>query len=308
MASQSSFSTKQLAQGLGWFSVGLGTAQVLMPRVVNRVVGVQPTAVNRQLMRFIGVRELGAAAGIFGTEPAPFLWSRVAGDSMDLALLMNALRSRHARRTVLVFASIVGVTALDVYAARLRARELATNATQERGPMEAKAAITIKADAQTLYDEWHSFERLPTFMYHLESVTQAGDGRSHWVAKGPASSKVEWDAEIVDDVPGRRISWKSTDGATVANSGSVRFEPAPGDQGTEMHVELTYSPPGGPLGSIVAKLFGEEPNQQLRDDLRRFKQVIETGEIARSEGAPQGSVSKDVVMQREAQPFEEINA
>jgi uncharacterized membrane protein len=308
MATESSRSTEQLAQGLGWFSLGLGTSQVLLPGLVNRVAGVKPTRATRRIMRIIGLRELGAGAGIFATEPGPLLWGRVAGDAMDLALLLNALRSRHARRTALVFASVIGITALDVYAASQRTRQVGKADSQLRSPMEAKAAITIKADPETLYAEWHQFERLPAFMYHLESVSTDGDGRSHWVAKGPAGTKVEWDAEIVDDVPGRRISWQSTENATVANAGSVRFERAPRDQGTEMHVELTYSPPAGPLGAAVAKLFGEEPNQQLRDDLRRFKQIIETGEIARSDGAPQGSTVKNVVMQREAAPLEEVEA
>jgi uncharacterized membrane protein len=159
-----------------------------------------------------------------------------------------------------------------------------------------------------VYAEWHHFERLPAFMYHVESVTTTSDGGSHWVVKGPANLKVEWDAVIVDDIPGRRISWQSTEGASVANAGSVRFERAPRDQGTEMHVELTYSLPGGPVGAAIARLFGEEPNQQLRDDLRRFKQIIETGEIARSDGAPQGSTVKNVAMQREAAPLEEVQA
>jgi uncharacterized membrane protein len=143
-------------------------------------------------------------------------------------------------------------------------------------------------------------------MNHLESVTTTGNGQSHWVAKGPVGTTAEWDAQTVEDVPGRRIAWRSTDGSPVENTGSVRFEPAPGDQGTEVHVELTYSPPGGALGAAVAKLFGEEPNQQIKDDLRRFKQLIETGEIARSESTPQGHspVERNPFTQRPAQPVD----
>ena len=151
--------------------------------------------------------------------------------------------------------------------------------------MDARTAITINAPAEDLYRRWRDFEHLPTFMDHLKSVTTTGEGRSHWVAKAPAGTSVEWDAEIVEDVPDRRIAWRSLEGSTVENSGFVRFEPAPGDQGTEVYIEIDYRPPGGALGTVVAKLFGEEPNRQIGDDLRRFKQIVETGEIAVSVSA-----------------------
>lgn len=174
--------------------------------------------------------------------------------------------------------------------------------------MDGRTAITINAPADDLYRRWRDFEQLPTFMYHLESVTTTGGGRSHWVAKAPAGTTVEWDAEIVEDVPGRRIAWRSLEGASVENSGSVRFERAPGDQGTEVYVEVDYSPPGGALGTAVAKLFGEEPNQQIGDELRRFKQIVETGEIARSDGAPLGSRTRNVGSQEDARPQERVEA
>src|SRR5206468_2685336 len=112
-----------------------------------------------------------------------------------------------------------------------------------------------------------------------------------------------WDAEITADVPGQRLAWRSLEGATVQNAGEVRLVPAPGGRGTEIHVSLDYKPPGGAIGAAVAKLFGEEPNQQLGDDLRRFKQQVETGEIARSEGAPLGTRAQDLPHQHAAQPL-----
>jgi uncharacterized membrane protein len=168
--------------------------------------------------------------------------------------------------------------------------------------MEASSAITIRASADDLYEQWRDFERLPSFMYHLESVTVGASGRSHWVAKAPAGSEVEWDAEVTEDVPGQRIAWRSVEGSTVENAGSVELRPAPGDRGTEVHVSLTYSPPGGAVGALVARVFGEEPGQQISDDLRRFKQLIETGEIARSDGAPWGAVSGKAAKQEAGQP------
>jgi uncharacterized membrane protein len=139
-------------------------------------------------------------------------------------------------------------------------------------------------------------------MYHVESVSTTGDRRSHWVAKGPAGTTVEWDAEVVDDLPGQRIAWRSVEGASVESSGSVRFRPAPADQGTEVYVELQYSPPAGALGAVVAKLFGEEPGQQVGDDLRRFKQIVETGEVVRSDGSPLGSRTQNQTRQQDAHP------
>lgn len=170
--------------------------------------------------------------------------------------------------------------------------------------MRGRAAITIKAPPEDLYARWRDFEGLPEFMYHLVSVDDRGGGKSHWVAKAPAGTIVEWDAEILDDVPGQRIAWRSVEGSSVDNSGVVRFQPAPRDQGTEVHVELEYSPPGGALGALVAKLFGEEPNQQVSDDLRRFKQLVETGEVARSDGSPMGARTQNVARQHDAHPLE----
>jgi uncharacterized membrane protein len=170
--------------------------------------------------------------------------------------------------------------------------------------MEGRSAITINASPDNLYARWHEFESLPTFMYHLESVRSTGDGRSHWVAKAPAGTTVEWDAEITEDVPGTSIAWRSVDGASVENSGSVRFRPAPRGQGTEVFVTVDYAPPGGTLGAMVAKLFGEEPGQQVSDDLRRFKQIVETGEVARSDGSPLGTRTQNIGHQEDAHPVE----
>jgi uncharacterized membrane protein len=174
--------------------------------------------------------------------------------------------------------------------------------------MDARSATTVNKEPADVYARWRAFDRFPEFMYHLESVEDTGPGRSHWVAKAPAGTTVEWDAEITEDVPGERIAWRSVEGSTVDNAGVVRFTPAPGGQGTEVHVELQYDPPGGALGGFVAKLFGEEPNQQLADDLRRFKSLLETGEVARSDGSPEGPRTKNAMHQEDGQPHEEVSA
>src|SRR5207237_3055072 len=122
-----------------------------------------------------------------------------------------------------------------------------------------------------VYDFWRNFGNLPRFMDHLESVQVTGDRRSHWKAKAPAGTTVEWDAETTENRPNELIAWRSVEGADVTNAGVVRFVAAPGGRGTEIHVDLRYEPPAGKLGKLVAKLFGEEPSQQVEGDLRRFK-------------------------------------
>lgn len=151
--------------------------------------------------------------------------------------------------------------------------------------MDVKKAITINHPPEEIYSYWHNFENLPSFMHHLESVQVTGDRRSHWKTKAPAGTTVEWDAEITQDEPNRLIAWRSLAGADVENSGTVRFKPAPGGRGTEVHVELHYDAPGGPIGALIAKLFGEEPAQQVSDDLRAFKQIIETGQVVHSDAS-----------------------
>ena len=149
-------------------------------------------------------------------------------------------------------------------------------------------SVTINKSPEELYRYWRDFNNLPRIMDHLESVTVQDEKRSHWVAKAPAGYKVEWDAEIINDEPNKLIAWRSLAEATVPNSGSVRFIAAPGDRGTEIHVVLDYLPPAGRIGWLIARLFGQEPKQQVQEDLRRFKQFMETGEVPTIEGQPAG--------------------
>ena len=155
--------------------------------------------------------------------------------------------------------------------------------------IKVEKTVTINKPKEELYRFWHDFENLPSFMKHLKSVTVLSDKRSHWVANAPMGASVEWDADIIEDRENEFISWASVEGADVDNSGFVRFKPAPGDRGTEVKVVIEYAPPGGVVASALAKLFGEEPEQQIGDDLRRFKMLMEAGEIATTEGQPKGS-------------------
>lgn len=157
----------------------------------------------------------------------------------------------------------------------------------ERGIRVVKS-VTIQRSAEDLYSFWQNLENLPSVMPHLESVQRIDDKRSHWKTKSVAGSTIEWDAEIIEEHEGRSIGWKTTDDSPVPHAGSVWFEPAPGNRGTELTVHLRYDPPAGKLGKSLAMLFHEEPGQQIAGDLQRFKQLMEAGEIATTEGQPRG--------------------
>lgn len=153
----------------------------------------------------------------------------------------------------------------------------AGGATASSKPIFVEHSIVIDRPAQEVYAYWRNLSNLPKIMSHLESVTELDERRSKWVAKAPLGTHVEWEAEIVNDKPGERIGWHSLPGATVDNAGSVQFESLPGGS-TRVHVALSYRPPAGALGAAVAKLFGEEPSQQIADDLQNFKTAFESGQ------------------------------
>jgi uncharacterized membrane protein len=163
-----------------------------------------------------------------------------------------------------------------------------------RRGIRAERAMTINRPRGEVYGFWRQLENLPRFMEHLKAVEILDeDGkRSHWVAKGPLDTSIEWEAEIDEERENELISWRSLPGAEVDNRGSVRFKDAPGGRGTEVHVSLTYHPPGGSAGAAFAKMFGEEPYQQIREDLRRFKQIMEAGEMATTFGQTSGRVDE----------------
>lgn len=153
--------------------------------------------------------------------------------------------------------------------------------------IRAEKTVTINRSASELYQFWRNLENLPKFMKHLESVTVYDDRRSHWVAKAPMGTTVKWDAQIITDEPDHLIAWSSAENADIENSGFVRFKPTTGNRGTEVKVVMEYSPPGGAVTATLAKLFGEEPEQQIGDELNRFKQLMEAGEIATNKVQPQ---------------------
>ena len=339
----------QLARGLGWFSIGLGLAQLVAPRQVAQLIGVEDNSESENLLRAIGLRELVSGLGIL-TEPvgrrSDWVKARVGGDVMDLALLGRALTAgdNDAPKVTAALAAVAGVTAVDLFVSQQlssqedgewqpQEQEMGGQWQGEQGGrgMEASfagsgqgrsqqqgqqgqqqmavgeeekgihivKAVTINRSAEELYTFWRNFENLPRFMSHVQSVQVTDDRRSHWKVNAPAGTSVEWDAEITDDEPNSRIAWQSLPGALTPNAGSVRFERATGGRGTRVVVELQYDPPLGKIGATVAKLLGEEPEKQVYDELRAFKQVMEIGEVTRSDGSPWGNQ----LAQRPAQPL-----
>jgi len=292
--SQGDGKAESLATALGWFSVGLGLAQIVAPEAMTRLVGARESDDSSRLMRAFGLRELSTGIGILSNRRTDdWMRARVAGDVLDLAMLGKTMTDGENDRAKTIGATIavLGVMALDVLAAeKLQGqRDGATARPQLRSSSRAeprrtvvRRAITVGLPREEVYAFWRNFENLPRFMEHLESVRMTDDRRSHWTAK-TMDRTIEWDAEITEDQPNELIAWRTLNGSDVEHDGRVRFVTAPGNRGTEIHVDLAYDPPGGRISAMIAKLFREAPGQQVQDDLYNLKQVLETGEITVSD-------------------------
>ncbi|HET9985308.1 MAG TPA: SRPBCC family protein [Longimicrobiales bacterium] len=309
---------ERLARGLGWFSIGLGLAEIVAPDRVADLIGVRDSRTTRSVLRGLGMREVMSGIGILTeSRKAGWLWSRVGGDAIDLTLLSRAMGSEDTDRSkaAMATAAVAGVALLDLRASRefterqqqLERAVLIGEREPDRElaaafPMHVLRSVTVGRPVEDVYRFWRDFRNLPRVMTHLESVQVEEDGRrSHWKTRAPAGRSAEWDAELVEDIPNELIAWRSLEGSDIQNAGVVRFAPAPGNRGTEIHLELSYTPPAGVIGATIARLFGEDPGQQIQDDLYAFKQVMETGEVARSDANPRGG---HLMKQRPAQPLE----
>jgi uncharacterized membrane protein len=220
-----------------------------------------------------------ADSGVSNTER----WASIIGGS---AMVLMGLQQRSLRGILTAIAG--GSMAYHGIADQKSISERVEDVIGAEKSIKVEKTVTINKPAEELYQFWRDFTNLPTFMKHLQSVSVLDDRRSHWVANAPLGATVEWDAEMISDQPNALIAWASIEGSDIENSGFVRFQNAPGDRGTEVKVVLEYSIPGGALTATVAKLFGEEPNQQVSEDLGRFKMLMETGEIATTEGQSRG--------------------
>ena len=191
------------------------------------------------------------------------------------------------RRLVLPLGALVALAAIAATAAV--AYRLITGRTRlgKGRPRTVETAVTVESTPVELYRFWRDLSNLPRLTHHLEDVTVLDDRRSRWRARAPGNRTVEWEAEITADTPGESLAWRSVDG-DIPNSGELRFLPATGGRGTVVKARLEFEPPGGRVGVALARLFGQEPEQQLKDAMRSFKQLIEAGEISTTDGQPTG--------------------
>jgi len=229
-----------LAKGLGWFSVGLGLAQIAMPDRVAEIAGIEPTDDNLRLMRTFGMRELTSGVGIL-TQPVPdkWLWSRVLGDVLDLAVLGVAMgkASENRSKTIGATLAVLGVTGLDILAAKelSRKREVMEIDDVEIGAKSIFRIVTVKAHPANVETDWNDFV--------------------------------------------------ASQGSDEARQATVIFRPAPGARGTEIRADLTYTPKAGKLGEVAQKITHKSPGQMLGQDLKRFKMMLETGEVVKSDAS-----------------------
>jgi uncharacterized membrane protein len=255
-----------LARGLGWVSVGLGIAGLTASRGVARAVGVPH---GRGAVLAVGFRELVSGVALLARpRPAGYAWSRVAGQVIDLALLVAArrLKKTNRKRIAIAAGAISGLLLLDLVSGwRLAGVERAR--ILGRRTREVRETLTIRTRPSDAYAAWRDLARLPRFMVHLVAVDPLDERRSHWTARTRTGDTTGWTAEIIEDVPGERIAWRTTAG----HAGVVRFRPRAG--GTEVDVQQWFDTPR--VLAHLAKLFGEHPAERLRGDLQRLKRLLE---------------------------------
>jgi uncharacterized membrane protein len=283
---------ERLAAALGWLSVGLGATALLVPGTLTRGIGLRGGATSRTIARLVGVRELASGVGILSERrPATWVWSRVVGDAMDLAVLISAFAAPRVRRGRLgvATAAVAGIAALDARCAQqLSGLTRVSTGSLDGRTVRARKRIIVNRPPETLYGFWRDFANLPRIMQDVESVRVMDTGRSHWRARGPGGVPIEWDAEVTEDRPDELIAWRTVDGTALPHTGVIRFEPAPGGRGTMVTLEMRYTPPGGAVSAAAAKLIGYAPEQRAQDDLRRLKQLMETGQVVVSESLLHG--------------------
>jgi uncharacterized membrane protein len=269
----------RLSRGLGLFSLGLGLTEIAAPRTLARAIGVDPEGRTSTALRIFGMREVLAGLGVMLKPRSSLpLWARVAGDALDLGAIAWAARSKRTstERLAAAFIAVAGVAALDVIAGRRVAQAHRTVVDP------VIFSVTINRSPAKVYAFWRKLENLPQFMDYLTSVTQRTAGRSHWVAKLPVGGTIAWDAEIIEDRPNELIAWRTVEGSPLQHRGEVTFARTPGRDMTEVRVKLELGLLGAPASPVLAKLLTKP---QIKGDLRRLKQVLETGEVVRSDAS-----------------------
>ena len=248
-----------------------------MPKLLARAIGIEPSATTSIVMRLMGAREIASGLGVLLAPRSPTpLWSRVVGDAVDLALLgLGAARRTSGLKLAGAIAAVGGVTALDVIAS-VKAQKAHVRANRP-----VIFSVTINKSPQDVYAYFRDFSRLPEFMDYLAEVREIDSKRSHWIAKPLGGRTIAWDAEIVEDIPGEVIAWQSAPKSMIKTRGRVTFAKTPGNgKGTEVRVEMQIGMRGFGASASIAQMFAKP---QIKGDLRRFKQVMETGEVLLSD-------------------------
>jgi len=275
-------------RNLGWLSVALGAAAVLAPRPLATLTGLRGQS---GLLLFVGLRELLSGWGLLTQqESRPWLWSRVVGDVMDLAAISPALqpRNRHRARALGTAGVVAAIAAADLAAAIAHSNR--GGRAVAVGPFSE--GLIVNKTPQECYEFWRDPNNLPRFSAAVDSVAQIDDRHVRWLLRGPLSQKVAVTIKTTTDEPARRIAWHSVGRSDLPHAGVVRFDPARGNRGTLVSALLWYPRSGGTAGWRIASLVGADPRSRLREDLRRFKQLLETGEVATTRGQPSGRRSR----------------
>jgi len=213
------------------------------------------------------------------------MWARVAGDVMDASAIIGGAQRDQRTATVGALAAVAGVTALDI----LCAKQCAIDEQGASDTEHAESSLLISRSPEECYRFWSDVENIPRFSSEPLSVRKTGEKTSHWTVHLPRNAgDVEWDAEIVEDVPNERISWRAIPSGSVTVNGTVTFESAPGGRGTIVRVQFEYDHPGRTPAAPLSKFIGKHPGQIAYKSLRRLKQLLELGEIVTTEGQPAG--------------------
>ena len=281
--------TQALARGLGWFSVGIGALEILGGKTLSEALGIG----NRTgLLRAYGFREISVGVGILTapkTPPPGWLWARFAGDIVDLATLFAALENKEKRVNVaFALAAVGGVTALDYLCAQQLSQAAQTKANAstptDRPDLSAvgEGYITINRSAEDLMARWTEPETFAAVMGGFADVKPSGDGVMQWTVHTPLHTDLTWTSRMTQGASdgSQTVRWESLPGGDVPNRGTVQFKGgAPGSRGTEVALRFEFDPPGGVVGDAAAKYLGFVPGVLASGVLRRFKALIETGEI-----------------------------
>lgn len=226
------------------------------PTIADRSWPLTQSDTNIAMPERLGTGTLGAALALGGALRGGLAgWSLAAGGGLMLA---RAVKGHCACYAALGIGQAAGLTSGIV----------------------VRRSVTIDRPAAELYAFWRDLTNLPKIMRHVKSVRPMGDNRSHWVVRGPLGTEIQWDAVTSGERENELIQWHADAATLLTHSGSVAFLPAPADRGTEIHVLLSYQPAGGRAAAALARLFGSEPGQEIADDLRKFKQQMESGEMA----------------------------